>query len=54
MSCHLQMVAKGKDCSDLFPAVVKNVVSKNSEVSHCWEYEKGVREWFWNPPIFDW
>ena len=28
----VQMVAKGKDCSDLFPAVVKNVVSKNSEV----------------------
>jgi hypothetical protein len=26
------MVAKGKDCADLFPAVVKNVVSKNSEV----------------------
>ena len=28
----LQMVAKGKDCADLFPAVVKNVVSKDSEV----------------------
>ena len=28
-----QMVAKGKDASDLFPAVVKNVVSKNIEVS---------------------
>lgn len=27
------MIAKGKDCADLFPAVVKNVVSKNSEVS---------------------
>jgi len=27
-----QMIAKGKDCSDLFPAVVKNVVSKNSEI----------------------
>ena len=27
------MVAKGKDASDLFPAVVKNVVSKNIEVS---------------------
>lgn len=26
------MVAKGKDISDLFPAVVKNVVSKNIEV----------------------
>jgi len=26
------MVAKGKDASDLFPAVVKNVVSKNTEV----------------------
>ena len=31
------MVAKGKNCSDLFPAVVKNVVSKNSEV--CWGQE---------------
>ena len=27
-----QMVAKGKDASDLFPPVVKNVVSKNLEV----------------------
>ena len=27
------MVAKGKDASDLFPAVVKNVVAKNIEVS---------------------
>ncbi|KAL5961432.1 AP-3 complex subunit beta-2, partial [Taenia solium] len=26
------MVAKGKECSDLFPAVVKNVVSKDPEV----------------------
>ena len=26
------MLAKGKDASDLFPAVVKNVVSKNIEV----------------------
>ncbi|XP_064481144.1 AP-3 complex subunit beta-2-like [Ornithodoros turicata] len=26
------MIAKGKDASDLFPAVVKNVVSKNMEV----------------------
>ena len=26
------MVAKGRDASDLFPAVVKNVVSKNIEV----------------------
>ena len=26
------MVAMGKDASDLFPAVVKNVVSKNIEV----------------------
>ena len=26
------MVAKGKDASDLFPAVVKNVVSKNIEI----------------------
>lgn len=31
----LQMVAKGKDASDLFPAVVKNVVSKNLEVSQA-------------------
>lgn len=29
---YIQMVAKGKDASDLFPAVVKNVVSKNLEV----------------------
>ena len=29
----LQMVAKGKDASELFPAVVKNVVSKNIEVN---------------------
>ena len=28
-----QMVAKGKDASDLFPPVVKNVVSKNLEVN---------------------
>ena len=27
------MIAKGKNASDLFPAVVKNVVSKNVEVS---------------------
>ena len=27
-----QLIAKGKDASDLFPAVVKNVVSKNIEV----------------------
>lgn len=27
-----QMVAKGRDASDLFPAVVKNVVSANLEV----------------------
>ncbi|KAL5105653.1 AP-3 complex subunit beta-2 [Taenia crassiceps] len=26
------MVARGKECSDLFPAVVKNVVSKDAEV----------------------
>ncbi len=26
------MIAKGKNASDLFPAVVKNVVSKNVEV----------------------
>ena len=30
----LQMVAKGRDASDLFPAVVKNVVSKNIEVKN--------------------
>ncbi len=28
-----KMVAKGRNASDLFPAVVKNVVSKNMEVS---------------------
>ena len=28
-----QMVAKGKDASDLFPAVVKNVAAKNLEVT---------------------
>jgi len=27
-----QMIAKGSDCSDYFPAVVKNVVARNSEV----------------------
>ena len=27
------MIAKGRDCTNLFPAVVKNVVSKNPEVS---------------------
>lgn len=27
-----QMIAKGRDASELFPAVVKNVVSKNIEV----------------------
>ena len=26
------MIARGRDCSDLFPAVVKNVVSKNIEI----------------------
>ena len=26
------MIAKGRDCTNLFPAVVKNVVSKNPEV----------------------
>lgn len=26
------MIAKGKDASDLFPAVVKNVAAKNAEV----------------------
>ena len=30
--CYFQMVAKGRDASELFPAVVKNVVSKNIEV----------------------
>ncbi|RTG88737.1 AP-3 complex subunit beta [Schistosoma bovis] len=28
----IEMVARGKDCSDLFLAVVKNVVSKNAEI----------------------
>ncbi|CAH8658176.1 unnamed protein product [Dicrocoelium dendriticum] len=28
----IEMVARGRDCSELFPAVVKNVVSKNPEV----------------------
>ena len=29
------MIAKGADASDYFPAVVKNVVAKNTEV--CWQ-----------------
>lgn len=33
-SSHFQMVAKGKDTSELFPAVVKNVAAKNLEVGH--------------------
>ena len=28
----ISMVARGRDASDLFPAVVKNVVSKNLEI----------------------
>lgn len=28
----MQMMAKGRDVSDLFPAVVKNVAAKNVEV----------------------
>lgn len=28
-----QMIARGKNASDLFPAVVKNVACKNIEVS---------------------
>ncbi len=28
----IQMIAKGKDAADLFPPVVKNVVSKNMEI----------------------
>ncbi|CAI7996336.1 AP-3 complex subunit beta-2 [Geodia barretti] len=32
MKLIIGMVAKGKDCADLFPAVVKNVVSKDSEI----------------------
>lgn len=28
------MIAKGKNASELFPAVVKNVVSKNVEVTN--------------------
>jgi len=39
----VQMVAKGKDASDLFPAVVKNVVSKNTEV---WNVDSAL-EIFW-------
>lgn len=33
-----QMIARGKNASDLFPAVVKNVACKNIEVStvHRW------------------
>ena len=34
------MLAKGKDASDLFPAVVKNVVSKNIEVIKMLVYFK--------------
>lgn len=30
--CVLQMIARGKNASDLFPAVVKNVACKNIEV----------------------
>ena len=33
VTVYFQMVAKGKDASELFPAVVKNVVSKNIEVN---------------------
>lgn len=29
-----QLIAKGKSASELFPAVVKNVASKNIEVGH--------------------
>lgn len=32
MKILIGMIAKGTDCSDYFPAVVKNVVAKNSEV----------------------
>lgn len=36
----LQMIARGKNASDLFPAVVKNVACKNIEVcshsAYCW------------------
>lgn len=32
----LQLIAKGKSASELFPAVVKNVASKNIEVWHNW------------------
>ena len=34
------MVAKGKNASDLFPAVVKNVVSKNVEVYTNFELDR--------------
>ena len=37
-----QLIAKGKDASDLFPAVVKNVVSKNIEVCCESEGEMGL------------
>lgn len=33
-----QMIAKGTDCSDYFPAVVKNVVAKNSEVNNTVDF----------------
>ena len=36
------MVARGRDAGDLFPAVVKNVVSKNIE----------VRAWMGTSPLF--
>lgn len=31
-----QLVAKGRDVSELFPAVVKNVAAKNLEVKICY------------------
>lgn len=40
------MVAKGKDASDLFPAVVKNVVSKNLEVGIKYKYHWSIQIMF--------
>lgn len=37
-----QLIAKGKSASELFPAVVKNVASKNIEVWHHCEIIQSV------------
>lgn len=42
----LQMIARGKNASDLFPAVVKNVACKNIEVSYRFVDLKLVRPLF--------